>query len=61
MEFQGVVPESDKVVKAIIQSTGKDFPTPVTLAKNKHGQWKVTEFSSIATGCKKPASEEDDF
>jgi hypothetical protein len=61
MQFMGVVPESDKVVKAIIQSSGKDFPTPVTLAKNKHGQWKITEFSSIATGCKKPASVEDDF
>jgi hypothetical protein len=61
MEFHGIVPESEKVVKAIIQSSGKDYPTPVTLAKNKQGQWKVTEFSSIATGCKKPASEEDDF
>ncbi|NPE07012.1 MAG: hypothetical protein GNW80_01915 [Asgard group archaeon] len=61
MAFLGFVPEGEKRLKAIIQSTGKDFPTPVGLAKNKHGQWKITEFSSIATGCKKPASEEDDF
>ena len=61
MTFLGFVPEGEKRLKAIIQSTGKDFPTPVGLAKNKHGQWKITEFSSIATGCKKPASEEDDF
>jgi len=61
MAFLGFVPDGEKRLKAIIQSTGKDFPTPVGLAKNKHGQWKITEFSSIATGCKKPASEEDDF
>ena len=61
MTFLGTVPEDEKHLKAIIQSSGKDYPTPVTLAKNKKGQWKVTEFSSIATGCKKPASEEDDF
>ncbi|MBK5112524.1 MAG: hypothetical protein KGD59_01570 [Candidatus Heimdallarchaeota archaeon] len=61
MAFLGFVPEGEKRLKAIIQSTGKDFPTPVGLAKNKNGQWKITEFSSIATGCKKPASEEDDF
>ena len=61
MAFLGFVPEGEKRLKAIIQSTGKDFPTPVGLAKNKHDQWKIMEFSSIATGCKKPASEEDDF
>jgi len=61
MTFLGFVPEGEKRLKAIIQSSGKDFPTPVSLAKNKHGQWTITEFSSIATGCKKPASEEDDF
>jgi len=61
MAFLGFVPEGEKRLKAIIQSTGKDFPTQVGLAKHKHGQWKITEFSSIATGCKKPASEEDDF
>ncbi len=61
MSFLGFVPEGDTHLKAIIQSSGKDYPTPVGLAKNKHGQWKITEFSSIATGCKKPASVEDDF
>ena len=61
MQFIGVVPEGDKQVKAIIQSSGKDYPTPVTLAKNKFGQWKITEFSSIATGCKIIKSIEEDF
>ncbi len=51
----------DKYTNVVIQSGGKDFPTPVSLARNKDGQWKITEFSSIATGCRKPASVEDDF
>lgn len=56
--------ETDKKGKytdVLIQSGGKDLPTPVGLAKNKEGQWKVTEFSSIATDCRKPKSEEEDF
>lgn len=50
-----------KYGKVVIQSGGKDFPTPVGVGKNKNGQWKILEFSSVATGCRKPASEEDDF
>lgn len=50
-----------KYGKVVIQSGGKDFPTPVSVGKNKTGQWKILEFSSIATGCRKPASVEDDF
>ncbi len=50
-----------KYGKVVIQSGGKDFPTPVKVGKNKNGQWKILEFSSVATGCRKPASEEDDF
>ena len=50
-----------KYGKVVIQSGGKDFPTPVSVGKNKNGQWKILEFSSIATGCRKPASVEDDF
>ena len=52
---------SGKYVKVFIKSGGKDLPTPVGLGKNKHGQWKITEFSSIATGCRKSVSEEGDF
>ncbi len=50
-----------KYGKLFIQSGGKDNPTPNQVGKNKNGQWKIIEFSSIATGCRKPASEEDDF
>ena len=55
------VDTDEKYSKLFIQSGGKDLPTPVALAKNKDGQWKITEFSSIATGCRKPATVEDDF
>lgn len=55
------VGDDGKEAKVVIQSGGKDFPTPVSLAKNKDGQWKITEFSSIATGCRKTKSKEDDF
>jgi len=52
---------ADKKKKIFIDSAGKDFDTPTQLAKNKHGQWKLIEFSSIATGVQKPKSEEGDF
>lgn len=55
------VEEDEKYANVVIQSGGKDLPTPVALAKNNSGQWKITEFSSIATGCRKPASVEGDF
>jgi hypothetical protein len=51
----------DEYATVVIQSGGKDLPTPVALAKNKNNQWKIVEFSSIATGCRKPASVEGDF
>ena len=50
-----------KSVKIFIQSGGKDMPTPVTLAKNNEGQWKLTNYSSICTGVKKTVQEEGDF
>ena len=39
-------------VKIVFQSGGKDSPTPVRLKKNKHGIWKVVEYSSLYTGVK---------
>ena len=51
----------DNKKKIFIKSGGKDFDTPTQLAKNKHDQWKLIEFSSIATGVKKPKSEMGDF
>ncbi len=48
-----------KKSKIFIQSGGKDFPTPITLKKNKFGYWKLFNASSIATGVKK--KQDDDF
>ena len=57
-----VTAETDEKYGAVvIQSGGKDYPTPIKIAKNKEGQWKIIEFSSLATGCRVSASEEDDF
>ncbi|TFG31086.1 hypothetical protein EU527_13300 [Candidatus Thorarchaeota archaeon] len=53
--------EQPKGVKIFIQSGGKDMATPVTVAKNNEGQWKLTNFSSICTGVKKTVKEEGDF
>ena len=53
--------DQSKGVKIFIQSGGKDLPTPVYLAKNSSGQWKLTNYSSICTGVKKTAEEEGDF
>ncbi|HUT81800.1 MAG TPA: hypothetical protein VMZ29_11410 [Candidatus Bathyarchaeia archaeon] len=55
------VTSDEKEANVIIQSGGKDFPTPIPLAKNKNGQWKITEFSSFATGVRKASSVEEDF
>ncbi|MBN1328898.1 MAG: hypothetical protein JXA54_05440 [Candidatus Heimdallarchaeota archaeon] len=55
------VTSDEKEANVVIQSGGKDFPTPIALAKNKSGQWKITEFSSFATGVRKSSSVEDDF
>ncbi|NHJ85064.1 MAG: hypothetical protein FK734_06355 [Asgard group archaeon] len=53
--------EEEKHGKVFIQSGGKDFPTPVQVGLNNKGQWKIIEFSSIVTGCRKTSSEEGDF
>ncbi|MHA1380099.1 MAG: DUF6935 domain-containing protein [Candidatus Helarchaeota archaeon] len=54
--------EKDKKALIVIQSAGKDFPTPIELKKNKHGYWKIFKgTSSIATGVKKTSDEVDDF
>ncbi len=37
--------------KIFVQSSGKDFPTPITL-KKVGKTWKIAEFSSICTGVK---------
>jgi len=44
-----------------IQSGGKDIYSRVKLQKNRHGIWKLYSTSSIATGVKVTAEEQDDF
>jgi hypothetical protein len=53
--------DAGKGVKIFIQSGGKDLDTPLQLAKNNEGQWKLTNYSSICTGVKKTIEEEGDF
>jgi hypothetical protein len=53
--------DAGKGVKIFIQSGGKDMATPLQLAKNNEGQWKLTNYSSICTGVKKTSEEEGDF
>ncbi|MFX0045706.1 MAG: DUF6935 domain-containing protein [Candidatus Hermodarchaeota archaeon] len=51
----------DKTLKVFIESGGADSPRPATVARNKHGQWKLTNYGSLCVGVRKPASEVDDF
>lgn len=53
--------EHGKGLKIFIDSGGKDMDTPVQLALNSSGQWKLTEYSSICTGVRKTVEEEGDF
>jgi hypothetical protein len=53
--------EHGKGLKIFIDSGGKDMDTPVQLAQNSSGQWKLIEYSSICTGVRKTAKEEGDL
>jgi hypothetical protein len=53
--------EHGKGLKIFIDSGGKDMDTPVQLAQNSSGQWKLIEYSSICTGVRKTVEEEGDF
>jgi hypothetical protein len=50
-----------KTRKIFVHSGGADSPRPVTVKRNKHGQWKLTNYGSLCVGVRKPASEVDDF
>ncbi len=50
-----------KGLKIFIDSGGKDSDTPLQLAENSSGQWKLIEFSSVCTGVRKTVEEEGDF
>lgn len=47
--------------KVFIECGGADSPRPVQVTKNKHGEWKLIEYSSLCVGVKKTADEEGDF
>ena len=51
----------EKTRKIFIHSGGADSARPVTVKRNKHGQWKLTNYGSLCVGVRKPASEVDDF
>ena len=53
--------EHGKGLKIFIDSAGKDMDTPVQLAQNSSGQWKLIEYSSVCTGVRKTIEEEGDF
>jgi len=40
--------------KIFVKCSGADSPRPITLKKNNRGLWKVSEYSSILVGIKKP-------
>lgn len=48
-------------LKIFIDCGGADSARPVQVAKNKHEQWKLVEYSSLCVGIRKPASELGDF
>jgi hypothetical protein len=47
--------------KFFVASGGADLPRPITLARNAKGEWKVTNWSSLTTGVRPPASAAGDF
>ncbi len=51
----------DKTRKIFIHSGGADSTRPVTVQRNKHGQWKLTNYGSLCVGVRKSVSEVDDF
>lgn len=55
--------EEDKA-KLMVKSGGKDSPTPIKLAINNEGLWKIPgsgNLSSMTTGVKKPAEDPKDI
>lgn len=54
-----VVEQGDNTLKLFISSSGKDMPTPVTVARNNKNQWKLIEYSSLCTGVRPPKGSAD--
>jgi len=58
---QGIGYPADGKAKFFVACGGADSPRPIQLARNKHGHWKVIEWSSLTVGVKPPASAAGDF
>ncbi len=58
---QGVDYPAPGKAKLFVACGGADTPRPITLARNNAGQWKVTEWSSLTVGVKRPAAAAGDF
>ena len=60
LKVDNTITEKSTKGRIYVQSSGKDFPTPIYLEKNSKGLWKVSysSISSIATGVRK---QEKDF
>ena len=60
---QQCVIEEDKA-KLVVKSAGKDSPTPLKMAINNEGLWKIPgsgNLSSMTTGVKKPTEDPKDI
>lgn len=55
------IDETKDDLSVFIKSGGHDLPFPINVSKNNKGQWKITEFSSLVLGVRKPKSSERDF
>lgn len=51
---------STGIFKVFVASSGADSPRPITLERNNRGVWKATEWSSLTSGVRAPASAVDD-
>ncbi len=51
-------PESTGV-RIFVHSSGADSDRPIRLKRDTRGQWRVSEFSSLCVGIRKPASDAD--
>ena len=56
--------EEGEYVKMFVESSGADSPRPIEVQRNSRGEYKVSNFSSICSGIRPPATDaaaRDDF
>lgn len=51
--------EADGYMKLFIKCYGADSPRPIHVKKNNRGVWKVSNWSSVIVGIKKPPIDDD--